>query len=110
MWVPGKKGDERIPDQMTMWVYVYKGSKKKKTMEQFILDGDSFFSQNEFKKALKEFKGVLFYNPLDPKVLHKAGVALIKMNQNKDACKYLQESSQYGNPEAEELFMEYCSH
>jgi|GEM_PF-6986409 len=67
------------------------------------------FNNNNFKRAIYNFKNAHEANPFDLDVIFNIAISYLKMDDRKNACKFFLTGAGYGDSAAEKKYKSFCS-
>ena len=94
-WRPGEINGIKQTEIITIWVHIYQGISLKNDLRGYLIDGEKYYMEQKYAKALKEINKALIYDELNSRAVELKARILIDMNKKEEACKLLETYKKY---------------
>jgi hypothetical protein len=105
-WRPGIVNNTRVSEEITIWMYIYKGGEYKKPLMECLEKSEKLMDEKEYLKAEKYIDIALKYNRFSVRAIGLKIKALNALGKAHEVCGLLIENGKYYSNEINNLIQE----
>jgi hypothetical protein len=110
-WRPGVANNTRISEEITIWLYIYKGGEYKKPLMECLEKSEKLMEDKEYSKAMKYIDIALKYNQFSIKAIELKIKTMKALGETQDVCGLLLENGKYYSEEINNLIKDnHCDY
>jgi len=94
-WRPGEKDSIKTSEIIKIWIHIYYGRPLSKELNEYLTEGEKFYGEKNYKKALNNIDQALKYDELNSKALLLKYQILLAQNNKEEACRFLRSCKKY---------------